>query len=306
MIKASQSDAGAFVRAASFELEEGYRDIRSNVSRQLSWDGTGYLAQVTANVVASNTIVVQGREAVEAPDKFIDVGLLVDIVTSGGVIQASAVEISAISGTGTTRTVTLNAAVTVSANSYLIQSGSLNNEIQGLLTQLDGLTTTVFEIDRSLYPSTQGNVVNVGGGQLSLDIMQTAWNLGLNRGGAKYSASYCDFDTQRYYQKLLTADKRYSNTIKGDGGFAQKDKNYLEWNGLPLVADKDCPQRLFFLPEDALKAYVLAELEFADETGTMMIAQTGVDAFEVRIRLFMNLFNEKPSASAVIRNYISP
>ncbi len=55
-----------------------------------------------------------------------------------------------------------------------------------------------------------------------------------------------------------------------------------------------------------MKKYVLAELEWADETGSMMIAQTGADAFEVRLRFFFNLFPEKPNANAVLKSYTSP
>lgn len=307
MIKASQNDVGAFVKAATYELEEGYKDLKSDVNRQLSWDGTGWLARVNANVLSSPSVTVAGRESVEDPDKFLDVGLTVDIVTSAGTVVASGVDITAITGSGTTRTVTLSAPVSASSGNYLIRSGSAGQEIQGLLTQLDGATTTVFNVDRSIYPSARGNVVDLGSAaQLTLDQMQNAWNLGLRRGGAKYSALYCDFDTLRYYQKLLTADKRYSNTVKGDGGFASANEFFLEFNSIPVVPDKDCPQRLFFLPMDAIKAYVLSELEFADETGSMYIAQVSADALEVRVRLFMNLFNEKASASAVLRNYLSP
>ena len=305
MIKASQSDVGSFVRSASFELEEGYKDLKSDVNRQLSWDGTGYLATISANAVASTVITATGRESTEDGTKFLDLGMLIDVVTTGGVIVASAVEITGLSGT-TTATITLSAPVSVSSTNKIIRSGSLNNEIQGILTQLDGGTSTVFAIDRATYSSTRGNVVDAGSGQLTLDLMQQAWNLGLSRGGAKYSACWSDFTTLRYYQKLLTADKRYSNTVKGDGGFADKDQVYLEFNGIPLVADKDCPTRLFFLPEDALKSYVLAEMEFADETGSMYISQIEADALEVRVRFFTNLFNEKASASAVLKSYISP
>jgi hypothetical protein len=128
----------------------------------------------------------------------------------------------------------------------------------------------------------------------------------MRRGGATYSGIYSDFGSLQYYQKLLTADKRYVNQVKGDGGFANKDKFYMDFNGLPWVPDKDCPQRVFILPEDVLKSYVLAEMEFADETGSMYIAQTSVDAFEVRVRFFTNLFNEQPAACGLVRNYISP
>ena len=94
--------------------------------------------------------------------------------------------------------------------------------------------------------------------------------------------------------------------MKGDGGFASPSEFYLEFNGLPVVPDKDCPRRMFFLPAEGIEKYVLCEMEFADETGSMMIAQTGVDAFEVRVRHFFNLFNSHAAGSAVLTGYVSP
>lgn len=309
MIKASQNDRGSFVRGATYELEEGYKDLASDVNRQLSWNGNGRLAQLSANVVASNVITVIGREGTsEEGSKFLDVDMVVDVVTSAGAIVASGLQITALT-VGSTATVTLSGPVTASSGDFLIRSGSLNNEIQGLLTALDGGTSTIYAVDRSLYPAYQGNVLNAGGAQLTLDRMQQAWNEGLRRGGSangKYSAIYCDFDSQRFYQKLLTADKRYMNTMKGDGGFASASQSYLEFNGIPIVSDKDCPQRMFFLPTDVIEAWVMSEMEVADETGTMYIAQTSSDSFQVRVRFFMNLFNAQPAACSVIRNYISP
>lgn len=188
----------------------------------------------------------------------------------------------------------------------VVRSGSYGNEIQGLLTQLDNATTTVFNIDRATYPSTQGNVNDLNGAQLTLDQLQSLWNSCMQRGAGKISALYSDFNSLRYYQKLLTPDKRYVNTIEGDGGFASKGKYYLEFNGSPWVPDKDCPTRIFMLPADVVKKYVLSEMEFADETGSMYIAQVSADQLETRIRLFANLFNEKASATGSMEDYISP
>lgn len=307
MIKASQSDKGAFVRAAQFEIDMGYSDLKNDANRQLSWDGTGYLGKLSAAAVASSSISLQGREGTsEDGDKFVDVDMIVDIVTSAGVYKAQGVTINAVT-TGNTATLTLDQPVTAASGDFLVRSGAYNNEVQGLLYALDGVTTTSINgISRATYPSLQGSVDDLSGGQLTLDLMQATYNKGIRRGGAKYSASWCDFDSLRMYQKLLSADKRYSNTTKGDGGFANKDQSYLEFNGIPLVPDKDCPRRIIFLPENTIKKYVLSEMEFADETGSMYIAQTGVDALEVRVRMFFNMFNEQPAACGVLKNYISP
>lgn len=309
MIKASQSDIGSFVRSAEYELKMGYKDLSSDVNRQLSWDGTGTLATINTAVVGSQTATVAGRESVEAATKFLDVGLVVDVWNSTfTTLKASGLSIQSITGSPTalTATVVFDQAFTASATDVIIRSGSQGQEIQGLLTALDGGTTTIFNVDRSTYTQFQGNVINLASGQLTLDKMQQGYNEGMRRGGAKYSAIYTDFDSLRMYQKLLTADKRYVNTTKGDGGFAAKDQFYLDFNGIPVVPDKDCPQRMFMLPMDAIKAYVLAEMEFADETGSMYIAQTSADSLEVRVRLFMNLFNEQPSASVALKSYVSP
>lgn len=307
MIKASSSDVGSFVRSAAYELEMGYKDLKSDVNRQLSWDGTGDLALVNANASGSTSIVIKGRESVEPALKFVDVGLVFDVI-SGSTVVASGIEVLTVSGTptGSTATLTLSAPVTVTANDVLIRSNSNNQEIQGLLYALDGGTSTVYAVDRSTYTQYQGNSNDLNSAQLTLDKLQQSYNEGLRRGGTKYDAIYSDFDSLRMYQKLLTADKRYSNTIQGDGGFAAKDKFYLEFNSVPWVPDKDCPQRIFMLSSDVFKQYVLAEMEFADETGSMYIAQTSADQLEVRVRYFANLFNEQPSACAVLVDYVSP
>lgn len=307
MIKASQKDIGAFVRSAAYELEQGYADLKSDINRQLSWDGTGTLAKVNTTLVGSTTLVLKGREDTEPALKFLDVGAVFDVYNSTTLVS-SGHEISSITSgdaSSLTATVVITPALTATAGYSLVRANSYGNEIQGVMTQLDGGTTTVFNIDRASYPSTQGNSISLSSGQLTLDKMQQADDEAQRRGGPT-SVVWTDFASKRMYQKLLTADKRYVSTIKGDGGFSDKEKSYLEWNGKALVADKDCPQRMFFLADKNITKYVLAEMEFADETGSMYIAQTENDELEVRIRFFANLFNEMASGSTVLTSYISP
>ncbi len=303
MIKAAQGDKGAFVSGMEFEMSEGLTDLKQDVNRQIFWSGNSTLATVSAAATASNVITVTGRESAEDGSKFLDVGVIVDIV-SGGVVTNAAVTITGLTGT-TTATLTLNVPVSCSANDLVIRTGTLNNEVDGVLYTLDGGTGTIYNINRSTYPSFQGNVLDNGAQALNLNFMKQGWNQGKRRGGAKYDAIYCDFDSERFYEKLLIVDKRYQGKVKGDGTFSNKDENYLDYGGIPIVPDKDSPQRFLFLDSKQWKKYVLSELEWADETGTYLIAQTSADAFEARLRLFFNLFCEKPSAQVALKNYIS-
>jgi hypothetical protein len=50
--------------------------------------------------------------------------------------------------------------------------------------------------------------ISASSAQLSLALMQQAYNEARRRGDGKTSVVYCDFDSERYYNKLLVADKR--------------------------------------------------------------------------------------------------
>ncbi len=309
LIAASKNDTGSFVRGAAFELTEGYNDLKSDANRQMTWDGSGDVALANAATAASTSLVIKGREATEPALKFIDVDWVFDIYTSAGVLVQSSITVTSISaGTPSSATATLvcDQAVTCSAGDVLVRSGSFNQEIQGILTQLDGATSTVFGLDRSSYQQLTGNVIDNGAAAMSLDVLQRLMDETERRGGKGINAIYSDYTSRRMYNKLLVADKRYVNSVKGDGGFSNKNQSYLEFNGIPWVADKDCPTRVFMLPDEYIEKYVLAEMAFADDTGSMYIAQTENDQLEVRVRFFANLFNSKASGAGALSNYISP
>jgi len=313
MIKASQSDVGSFVRSAAYELEMGYKDLKQDLSRQLSWSGRGDLCSVSTAASASSSLVIQGRVTGEPALKFVDVGLTFDIyTTAGALVQAGITVVSISTGTpsSTTATLVLDQPVTASVGNILIRANSNGQEVQGLYYALDGGTTTVYNVNRATSLSFQGNVYDMStlsNSVLTIDAMQNPFNEGLRRGNAgHYNAVYTDFTSLRYYQKLLTPDKRYTNATEGDGTFGSKGKFYLDFNGIAVVPDRDHPPYFAFLPADVLKMYELAAMEFADETGSMYIAQSDVDALEVRVRHFVNLFNEQPAACAVVKGYTSP
>lgn len=307
MIKASQGDRAGFANVVEYEMEEGMKDLKADFNRQLFWDGTSDLAVVSANAVASNTITVTGRESAEDGAKFLDIGMVVDIYTAAGLPVQTGLGITNVTGQGTgTATLTLNSAVTTSSTDVVVRSNSFGNELQGILTSMDGATTSVYGVDRSQYYTYQGNVINANGNQFSLNLMQQTLNEPRRRGGGAIKVIYCDFDSERFLTRAYVADKRYIGAkVKGDGSFTDKEQSYLEFGGSPVIPDQSCPQRFFMLDPKTWKKYVLSELEWADETGAYFIAQSGVDAFEVRLRHFANLFVEKPTANAVLRNYVS-
>jgi hypothetical protein len=311
MMAASSSDIGSFVRSAAYEMKMGFMDLKNDINRQLGWNGDGTIATANAAVAGSNTIVIAGRTSTEQALKFVDVGLVFDIYTSGGTLVQSGITVNSLTSpdpNALTATLVCDTLINCSATDVLVRSGSYNNEIQGLFYALDGGTSTIYGVNRSQYVAYQGNVASASSAQLTLDLMQQQWNAGLRRGNVgNYSACLMDFNTIRFYQKLLVPDKRYVNTTSADGTLGSKDGTFnMEFSGIPIRPDKDFPQRLAFIPQGVLKNYVLKELAWADETGAPYIAQTGTDQFEMRLRYFTNLFNEQPASCAVLTTYVSP
>ena len=94
---ASQTDVGSFVRSAGYELEQGYKELRTDVSRQLSWDGTGTLATVNTASTASTTLIIGGRTTGEPALKYIDVGTTFDITDGSGNLLQSGITVSSLS-----------------------------------------------------------------------------------------------------------------------------------------------------------------------------------------------------------------
>lgn len=311
MIKASQNDEGSFVRGFANELKMGYNDLKTDVNRQLCFDGSGSLALVNTAATGSTSLVIKGRSTGEPALKYADVGTTFDLVRSSVVIQ-SGITVTALSGTASaaTATLTVDQPVSASVGDALIRSGSLNSEIQGIFYALDGGTTTVYSVDRTAALAYQGNVSDLSTATnpvLSLNAMQSIYNEGLRRGNiGTYNAAFADFGSLAMYQKLLTPDKRYVNSTQGDGTFGAKGKFYLEFMGIPVVPEKDMPVKIAFMPAEVLKWYILSELEVAEETGSQYIAQSDADTFETRIRFFGNLFNEQPAACAVLQGYTAP
>lgn len=310
MLKAAQSSKNAFASVTEYEMSETMADAKVNFGRQLFWSGDGTIGVISANAVGSNVITVTGRGAGEDGSKYIDVGVTMDIWDTGFLVQkAAGVTCTAISGT-TTATVTLDGVVSVAATDKIVLANSANQEVQGLLTSLDGTTSSIYGVDRSQYTSYQGNLVDAGGGQLTLNLMQQALNAMRQLGGGKVGAIFCDYNTERFYNKLLVADRRYvvtgSGKVTGDGTFSSKDESYLEFAGKPVMPDQNCFQSLFLLDPTAYKKYILSEWEWASETGSQFITSPSADSFQVRLRHFSNLFAEKPRSCARLSNYISP
>ena len=312
MIKSSMSDAGSFVRDFQYEMDRSIQDLSTDVDRQWAWNGDGKVASMGANAVATTSITIAGRETGEPAQKFVAANMQFDIYTSAGALVQSGITIQSITGDimASTATAVVSTPVNASLGDYIVRSGSYGNDIQGILYSQDGLTTSIYGIDRSTTPQFQGNLVDAGGQQLTLSMLQSVYNRVPYRSGKPIDWISTEFSGIQMYQKLLTPDIRFvasgGSPNKGDGSFGQGTEYNMAFMGVGVEVIWTQSPKFLFLNKKSWKWYEMCPASFADESGAPAIAQPSTDAYEMRLRWFGNAFCDQPGANAVLKGYISP
>ena len=91
---------------------------------------------------------------------------------------------------------------------------------------------------------------------------------------------------------LMTANRRYTPAQTLEGGFQA-----LDWAGIPIVWDRDCPRcgtngtldQLFILDEDDFAVYQLQDWDFDDTDGGVLHRQQGLAAYDATLFYYAEL-----------------
>lgn len=224
----------------TFKIEDLIRSKKKNLNQACYIGPT--MKRMT--LTATTTNVAQSVDTAQ----YIFIGMFVDQYTAAGVLVASNLQISAISGL----TVTFSASVVGTATDvfYLHEEnvGTTDGKgLTGLPFQCDDGTyygVTFEGLSRTTYPGWRGNVVDASGNPLTNDFLQKMQNSIREVGGNDYmTEDYVNFvhlDSVRRYLQIVLPQKRYMNASKYDSGMEKP--NMLEWNGKPIVVDPDCPK----------------------------------------------------------------
>jgi hypothetical protein len=246
-LEVSERSIGSYVRLLEAETTGAVNDLRKDMNRQAYGDQTGALAAITAD--GTNTFTVDNLQ-------YLRVGMQIDLVNaSTDAVLASARNITAINTS--TRVVTYDGAdVTAVAGTHVpVVQGNWKLEINGLrkITRSDlSQNYTLHGINSSTAGNEYWQASQVDGlnavfdedkGQLLMD------NLGAK--GWDTEMILTTRGVRRRYVNTLKAAKRFNDNQATylHGGF-----KYIDYNGVPLLFDDDCPkQYMFFIrPDDFL------------------------------------------------------
>lgn len=313
-IAAAKSNVGSFLRSLDAELQFGAKDMKSNINRQLWHDGSSILTQCKTTS-SSTSVECQST-------KFLKdlVGANIDICNgSDGADKGYNRTISSITDSDT---FVIDTSTSTDTDDVVILKGSRSTSAWGVALEMWGLealisnanpsnaiTDTIGGITRVGNAWWQSNVLSNSGTvrPLSLDLMQQAFDQSEIEGSSVPGLILTNHACKRRYASLLVADKRYppGGEITLDGGYKA-----LEFNGVPLVADKDASltltpqvlQSMYFLDMAALKLLVLKDFGWLDEDGEVLKFVSGYDMWEAVYGCYMQLAITNPPACTALKD----
>lgn len=286
-IKATKSDAGAFIRAVDSEMKGAAKDFKRQLNRMFWGDSTGILS-MCAVTTASTTVNVTST-------KYIQAGMTIDILTaSSGVVIANGVTVVSVP---TTTTFTVASAVTTATTDAVYIHGSRNIEVMGL-AGICSATQILQTLDPASFAFWKANVLANGGTPRAITeaLMQTAQDTTDVNSDGSTKALLTSYGVRRAYQSLLTNTRQFMNTLDLKGG-----KKALDYNGLSLIADKDAPTgKVFFLDTDYLKVYQLSDIEWMQEDGAVLSRVPNKDSYGATLYRYLELGCSARNAQTVL------
>jgi hypothetical protein len=208
--------------------------------------------------------------------------------TTAGVVNTTVVSITSATVFVVAAAPTTPASIDNTYAVYLAGSRNLENMgLAGIASASDPASGALQGLAVATYPWWKANVLANGGTAraISETLLQTAMDTTEQFSSGTASAIYTTYGVRRAYQAVLSALKQYVNPLELKGGYKA-----LDFNGLPLIADKDCPAKKLFIPDESkLKIYRLSDTEWMDDDGAILSRVSGEDAYEAVLYLYQEL-----------------
>jgi hypothetical protein len=298
-IAVAEADEQAFADHMEDEQSGIVQDVMKHMNIITYGDGTGILATVNANTVASNQFVGRVLSGGGLVPNFGDFGTRylvgddqIDIWDSTLTVRrtpAGGVTISNVEPT--TRTVTMSQPLTLTAGDVVTRYDSVNKEYVGLQLAGDNSSSVTFEaLSRSTFPLWRGNVVSASGQALSETLMQQIMSLVEMSSGTSIDTIVCHHAQWDAYISIGTSLKRFMD-MKMDMGFET-----LNYAGVPLIKDPDCPpQIMHFFRRDGIENGVVKALDWLDRDGKVLKYVSGFAAWTAIMAEYGNYLYPRPN-----------
>ncbi len=288
-IRASASNAGAFVNLLNAEMEGLVKSSALNMGRMLFGDGTGVIAKVTS--VASNVITC-------ADVKSVVPGMMVDFYsTSGTKLTVGTRRVTAVNKSANTFTIDGEAVTetTVPAKTLVTVQGSYNQELTGLGAIFKS-TGSIYGLNKAqnswLVPYIKSSV-----GSITETAIQQAIDYVDENAGSKINFIICSSGVKRAFMQHLSTYKRNLDVEELKGGFKA-----LTYNGIPVVSDRFCPEgTMYLLNTDDFALHQLCDWQWLEGDDGKVIKQVaGKATYTATLVKYAELICSRPCGQAML------
>lgn len=307
-IAATRGNRAAFADALKTALRDTRDGLTQDLQRQVWGDGTGALGVVVGAVTAATTVPVTdpyGLTYIQADlsnrEKVKLFKRNMNIFISGSNVYT---RVTAVNADGT---ITVADAVTLADGDVIYRGDatgrtSVNNEITGISGLLQA-TGSYLGIDRTGFPEWQANLLQMGAGtgaSITEEAMRIALDTAEQNGTGSPDLMVTSYKVRRTYEALLQQQRRYTDPMKLEGGFKA-----LEFDGLPLVVDKDVPpQRMYFLRMADIHWMIMDDIQWMDDDGNILTRELNKDAYKAVLYTYRDLITTRPANQSVIFDII--
>jgi len=308
LIRATRDDRGSFVRAIGSEIQNMVDGLKQDYNRQCFGLGTGELAESTTGSATGETSM-----AVDT-SQYMKYDMPVVAYSNNGATYRGNFYVRDLPTATSFLTSTNTNAVSDDDKWYRGEGENANSkdkEIMGLrglvdttsaLQNINPSGTTSFGQGDSAAPDP--DTINswwaaakkdTTAEALSLDKMQDCFTEVEKKAGST-NLVITTYALRDKYATLLESNRRYVNVMELESGFRA-----LEYNGQPLVPDKDCPDKhMFFLDTSVMSFQKKGDWDWMDMDGAIWSRVTNKEAYEATIVLESNLVTAARNRSAVI------
>ena len=290
-IRASENSSGAFVNLLNAEMEGLLKASSYNFGRMLFGDGSGVISKVI-NAAMNMINVTNIKNFVE--------GMIVDFRTDDGELISNAVGRKVVCVDRVNSIITVSGTniddIMVPAGSMVTVQGSYNNEITGLKAIFDTSKPTLYGLDKSAN-SWMSPLVFENVGEINETILQTVLDTIEENSGGAVNFIVCSWGVRRALQKLFSENKRNVDVMELAGGFKA-----ITYNGIPIVADRFCPQgTMYLLNTDDFTLHQLCDWQWlSGDDGKILRQVAGKPVYTATLVKYADLICARPNGQGMI------
>lgn len=302
-IQKTKTDAGAFIRVMTEELDRLREDLALDMARQVYGDGTAAIATIPTGATSA-TQTISSAEPVDKgylyPNMRVDVGTLANPRAS-----SDSNTISSVDGT----TVVFGTSFTSVNGDRIFREDNANaSSVSKELLGLQGLIATTNNTVGGLNSATAGNefwrnIKDTAGGAISLSNLMIVANKA-KAAGAK-PGDLLTLTTDGLARRLFE-----TNEFKANVRFVNENELAAGFTGLKfasggaminLVTDRLAPWgQVYFVDKKHIKVFSPGGWQFLDRDGLTIRWVSDKDAFQAVLHRYINLGTGRRNTSAVM------